>query len=727
MKARQFQLFIVLWLSFGCVTLASSPEPGKRLCADLFPDAETLQVLPQPLRSALQDWTTTVTKASSGRDFLQMERLRKPQELTKPLQTLLHVVSQASLSSMQKEILCDSVVPALSVYHLMFDNAALVINVHRALCAASPEALQELLKSASQIVPFAGIFSYMDLVYNERVWRRSAERKQVAKFLRYVISLDSLSAQEWQDWGLEDYFFLALADAVALNWQKLDWDEDAVKVFSLCLLKRGWSLRMVARLMKLPLVRQEQLEPDLDPLQWIQLQHTRGAFGFESLEELQSRIDAFTPEFQLVFNDQYEEPLEKLILDPQIPYELFADVYGRMESQWPKWFGRSLGLESALRFSFFSKKIPAHVVDRVARLVGEDALYPNRVWLRAKAFASEREDHFKHPEPFESARQFIDFFTFNKHYSVPEGEQLTIEQLKRLHAVAEVYFRELRKNLPRFFALNPTAAEMRWLLETPLQFPEELRLHNARVYSIGNAPFWQRPFRKWFGIRKPSDLQTAGDLFFTLEETIRFAMTQVRTLEDWQEIVTFAVPGAFEYEELQRRTMSQFAELTVQLGDPALAWLDRTFFENRQALGFIGPANRLSWFNQLAHLRESVPEALRSERRITAKAVEWILGAELEGKATGILREHANHPLRRLLLEASGEGELEPNPQDIKQANQHLQTGLFKYLTARCRAGATLYLEQKEASDLARLAQARGFVLQQIGNGEFEVKSQEQK
>ena len=97
-----------------------------------------------------------------------------------------------------------------------------------------------------------------------------------------------------------------------------------------------------------------------------------------------------------------------------------------------------------------------------------------------------------HRGSFSSPPEVINHFKIKRHYTFPPGRthEWPLEDRLEAFRVTETFFSELRLKVPEFLALNPTAAEVREILEAPLQFDIDFALHD-HVLITRQSAFWR--------------------------------------------------------------------------------------------------------------------------------------------------------------------------------------------------------------------------------------------
>lgn len=317
--------------------------------------------------------------------------------------------------------------------------------------------------------------------------------------------------------------------------------------------------------------------------------------------------------------------------------------------------------------------------------------------------ASNLRDYFRKAR-FESAEEFVTLFDprcLPRIKEIPSAEAFPewtpeMEHTSELkHVVSVVLLEELVAQLPEFHKLNPSAQDVRTLLEIP------------------------NTFRKLgFDVRYP---ECAGRAHHTYAfELFERYLAHAKTVRDWATIVTYRTPPSSEDEQLQAQAYNAYIWRPIEIGDPGLRWMANDVWGNSFEI------NQFEAKGTLQIAFQDIPDTDASDETRIARAVSLIQGGflaqnaqeRLKSSARYSLLEAIRNALRREKQEDQGQGYVEQADWKDAQARSEARViaplqkaDLIKYLIARQSAGVEIVVPIKAIPSFERTLGALGYQL----------------
>lgn len=316
--------------------------------------------------------------------------------------------------------------------------------------------------------------------------------------------------------------------------------------------------------------------------------------------------------------------------------------------------------------------------------------------------------------PFTSSREFLDYFDFRNYFPLPNYNayrEMDYDEIAKLSRVLEVFFGELRRRVPEFMELYPTAAEVRQILEIPYQL-QALSLHNHRPSSRRG---WLRDIKKSLRLLRYWDVTTAQDIIATMEYVVKAYLPRIKTVDDYLEFISYSVPEAAEFEGFKRAVIQESIFKGVAVGDANMAWLSTLVFENDHVLR-MSPSS--GCVDLLLMVRDLVPEKSRSPQTLATSIIQTLTSRHLEVLATEEIEVWMNHPLRKILItHVSGMSpeaiqDSLPTVHQVETTTQQMQRELLTYLQIQSENGFVFTATSEQIDTLEEIAAKLRFTVE---------------
>ena len=574
----------------------------------------------------------------------------------------------------ERRVLCDAVTPLLLETNAATLNADLTFHLLDQLCELN----------------VADVYAITEAVLS------SAESTETKRWLRLVAEgrsqVSVLSVDQWRTVlpkapvetivtflrdhgaavGLDDAYLLAQARRVAREGTSVAFIQT----------QTGFSLDTLTELL-----------PDLNPLQLIEFNHLRGRLDETTLLMANANVSDARWATRRPTLAQAHATLHRLVLDEDVPFEAFRRIADLAERLWQSAYGYAL---PPVPYVAPNKPTPDQL-ERAEAYFGRATVFPQRVLEESANYAA-GVGAVLGATGFRDARGFTRAFDLSRHTSLlSAGERSSRdpETVEKVRAIADTYFRQLKNNLPKFFALNPGVAEVRWLLETPRQFAP------ARLYlDVDPRPKWLRAMNV-----KPGLFNTENVIAEIHDEALAWAIPRIRSLGEWETLLGARILKDAKYESRRQRDIELYLYEAARVGPGNLSWL------NIPLVRRAGMETKI-----LKELRDAEPFHTRSDDTIIPRALTLMFREEESVATPAPIFAAANDivpPIRDVTPNSGGRARQRRN-----------QRSLLRYLHARSLAGVIIHVPVNRLARLRALAFEDGFYIDEHARDQVSVAVQ---
>lgn len=540
-------------ICLSLMSIGASAASTGRQCAPLFWPVSSLEPDAERAWVRVREGLNGLAQVDVGEDLFTWVRQKRLGHSTlrdgRALVTL-------PVSTGERAILCHGLTPLLLETNAAARDAELAFYLIDQLCESDRSEVLAVTEGVLRATDAGQIRRWLELVGHASIKNRDA----------------LLRPSDWRGL-LTQSDSPVLRDFVRDHLVALGLDSGDLVALARRMLRAGDGVTAVFTQTGLDRARAGELIPDLDMFQWIEIRHRVGELNDAAIEiargsELVRRRPSLTRVHQVLL---------ALLYDERVPYATFERVLALCKNEWRATVGSDL---PPLVFTP-SPKWTAGQIERAERAFGRDIVHPDvvawlgRRWARDVSVSLDR-------VAYDDADEFVDVFALARHTSfvAPGADgQYDPVSLQQVRAFANIYFVRLHRELPKFLKLGPDVAQVRWLLETPLQFaPAPIdRDHDRR-------PAWRRMIDV-----KPGLYDTAELIEANRHDALEWAMPRVTSLDEWRTLVLARRLPSISNAVDRRSIIARYIFEAARVGPADLSWLDdplaREATEVAQTLG----------------------------------------------------------------------------------------------------------------------------------------------